>query len=110
MKTLITISLLLLGSLSFGQTQQFAQGLFVIEDQTALLDLEAQIRQNNLIEVARLDIPSQRFFFLTNGSSEITTEKIQQLFGSYASTISCIQIGVYGQDQVNRFPFTNCQE
>lgn len=91
------------------ETKLFAQGLFKIEDREILLNVENTIKSISGIEAVRLDIPTQRFFILT-GTAALSEEIVRSWFGTYAETLECIQIGVYGQDTMHPYPFTNCDD
>lgn len=97
------------GSFSQSDVKIFSQGLFSISDVEDVRSIESLLRTNPSIQVARLDHNTQRFFVLTNDSSPLTEDAVKSWFGTYASTVSCIQIGIHGQDEVKRYPFTECQ-
>ena len=97
------------------QTQQqpsetlFAQCMFDIQDETELNNLMAAMNQHPNAQMVRLDMYSQRAFVLTQGISTLSITDFKSWFGSYGATVSCVQIGVYGVDTMDPFPFTNCQ-
>ncbi len=86
----------------------FAQSLFQIENQEDMLRIEQLIRQHPNVKVARLDFPTQRAFILFHSETLISASEYRSWFQEYAETISCVQIGLHGVDQVNPFPFNNC--
>lgn len=91
------------------ETKLFVQGIFQIEDRESLSQVENSIRSVSNVETARLDIPTQRFFIIINGS-ELTEDVVKSWFGVYSETVGCIQIGIYGQDPIRPYPFTNCND
>lgn len=88
----------------------FAQCLFTIESQNEMLELEQEMRANPYISVVRLDWHTQRAFILTKNIDKLSEDNLSSWFGDYAATLSCIQIGTYGTDKINPYPFTNCKE
>ena len=104
---------------SFGQTESanqgytdtrlFAQCMFDISDQAEMEALQNEMYNNPYIEMVRLDAHTQRALIITANLEELTAEDFKSWFGSYSSTIYCVQIGVYGVDVMNAYPFTNCQ-
>lgn len=114
-KTLLLSGLvcLMFGSLnaqeeSLEVTTLFAQSLFNIENEEAMRSLELELRQHPNINVVRLDWNTQRAFILTQGIESLTIEDFKSWFGIYSSTVNCVQIGVYGIDAIDKYPFTNC--
>ena len=113
MKTINLFLFLLINFISLSQNKSeeitfFAQCKFEINDQKELKILEERIRQNPNVKVVRLDFVSQRSFILTKNISELTEVQFSSWFENYIDSISCIQIGVYGIDKINPYPFTNC--
>lgn len=111
MKTIITIlvSLLCFNSLSQDSSSQlFAQGLYNIDGEEQILDVQSAIRDLPSVQVARLDIPTKRFFIIIN-KDELTEAELASWFSTTKDIISCVQIGVYGKDTINSYPFKNCQ-
>jgi len=120
MKLILTISFMLALGVSFGQTQPtsttqqtnnqlFAQCLFDIPTQAELDQLTYNIYLNHPdVEMVRLDLNTQRALVLTTGSSPLTETDFISWFEQYAGTVSCVQVGVYGVDPMNQYPFTNC--
>jgi len=88
----------------------FAQGLFTIDSRETLLALESEIRQHPHVKVVRLDMETQRLFILTQNLSDLSNAELSSWFGSYSETVNCIQIGIHGVDQLNKYPFENCAD
>lgn len=116
MKLIITSFILLctFSQVGFSQTNQsqttlFAQCLFTINDATALEQLQQDIASNPNVKMVRLDMYSQRAFILTQNISSLNETELKSWFNQFESTVHCIQIGVYGIDQMWQYPFTNCQ-
>lgn len=115
----ILLGLLLTCSLSFASFGQqaseetdvrlFGQCLFSISSQAELDALTNDIYSNPNIEMVRLDLNTQRALVITANLTSLSESDFQSWFGAHSSTISCIQIGVYGVDVMQQYPFTNCQ-
>jgi len=86
----------------------FAQCMLNIEDETIFRSLEDELRANPYVQVVRLDWTSKRAFLLTKELTSFTVEEFQGWLGTNVSSASCFQVGLHGTDQVNPFPFTNC--
>lgn len=105
---------------SYGQSQQasttqqvparlFAQCLFDIPTQAELDQMTYNIYLNHPdVEMVRLDLNTQRAFVITTGSNPLTESDFISWFEQYSGTVSCVQVGVYGVDAMNPYPFTNC--
>lgn len=116
MKNLIIIVWLMIGSgfTSFAQEgvqaapKYFAQCMLSIEDETEFRTLEENLRANPNVSIVRLDWYSKRAFLLTKEINTFSESDFSAWLGEYADDASCIQVGVHGVDQVNPYPFTNC--
>lgn len=114
-KTLIFFCMLSFGFSSFGQQgsgtndyKLFAQATFVIPTEQDMLALEADIRQHPNVIMVRLDFNTQRVLLYTKDISSLSENDFRSWFGTYATTLQCVQIGVNGIDTMNHFPFQNC--
>ena len=98
---------------SFAQNQStakyFAQCHFVITDNNEMVAFNETMKLNTNIEMVRLDHNTQRALILTHGLSDFTEQDLISWFGIHGSTLTCVQIGVYGVDTIEPYPFTNCQ-
>ncbi len=114
MKIIIPILFILSFNTSFSQTQTnsvlFAQCYFDIQNEQTMLDLEASLRLHPNTNVVRLDYISQRAFIITQGLNSLSNDEFRVWFENFSSTVNCIQIGVYGIDEISPYPFTNCQD
>lgn len=111
MKWLFFLFILNFKIFGYSQTDKvslFAQCKFDIKDQKELKILENKIRQNPNVKVVRLDFVSQRSFILTQNLSELTEDQFVSWFENFSDSVKCIQIGVYGVDKINPYPFSNC--
>ncbi len=113
MKTfLVAAAMFLTYSFSFGQEQDqphyFAQCLLNIDNQQDFEALNLDLKSNPYVKVVRLDWNTKRLFLLTQDVAGLPLETFNSWLGTYVSTASCIQIGLHGTDQVNPFPFVNC--
>lgn len=114
MKTTTLLVLLLLFT-SYGNAQTenegvkyFAQCMVNITDLEMFRSIESNIRLNPNVEVVRLDWETKRAFVLTKNLSSFTDADFQAWFGGNTINISCIQTGVYGVDEIAKYPFANC--
>ncbi len=87
----------------------FTQCLFDIQDEQEMLQLEEQLRLIPETDMVRLDWHTQRALITTLWIDELSEDRVREWFGSYADGLSCLQVGIYGQDPVQPYPFTNCQ-
>ena len=117
MKLLLSLLILFSSFSVFGQQQNpptdtrlFAQCLFSISTQAELDALTYDLYATNPnIEMVRLDLNTQRALVITANIEELSEQEFTSWFSEHSSTVSCIQIGVYGIDTMNPYPFTNCQ-
>ncbi|MCJ8291239.1 MAG: hypothetical protein MJK07_15805 [Flavobacteriales bacterium] len=122
MKLILTISFMFAMGVSIGQTQQtpttqqsnaqlFAQCMFDIPNQAELDQLTFDIYTNHPdVEMVRLDLNTQRAFVVTTGSLPLSESDFISWFDQYSGTVNCVQVGVYGVDAMNPYPFTNCSQ
>lgn len=122
MKLILTISFMFAMGVSIGQTQQtpttqqsnaqlFAQCMFDIPNQAELDQLTFDIYSNHPdVEMVRLDLNTQRAFVVTTGSLPLSETDFISWFNQYSGTVNCVQVGVYGVDAMNPYPFTNCSQ
>ena len=119
MKLMAVTAFVLFASICYSQQQEqqtvapapsyFVQGLLEISTETQTVDLQTEMRNIQGLQVVRLDFHSKRFFILTDGLSGVDETQVETWFGDHADDLKCLQIGVYGVDAVNKFPFENCQ-
>lgn len=114
MKIILPFLFILSFTSSYSQNQTnsvlFAQCYFDIQDEQAMLDLETSLRLHPNTNVVRLDYISQRAFIITQGLNSLSKDEFKTWFENFSSTVNCIQIGVYGVDAIDPYPFTNCQD
>lgn len=79
-----------------------------VQNQEDMKILENQLKLNPNIKVVRLDYTNQRAFILTKNIESLNEIDFKLWFGHYSSFIRCVQIGVYGVDEIGVFPFENC--
>ncbi len=91
------------------ETHFFGQCLVNSLTNQEMIDLEINLRQNPFVQVARVDALSKRVFILTKDVTSFSAQDFQSWLGDFSSASTCSQIGLYGVDQINPFPFTNCQ-
>jgi hypothetical protein len=87
----------------------FAQCMVNSTDQNELVTLENQLRAIPYVNIVRVDIPTHRLFLITKDISAFTAVEFTSWMGAYASSFSCLQIGLQGVDPINPYPFTNCE-
>lgn len=86
----------------------FAQCLVNLDDETAFRQLEESIRQNPYASVVRLDWVTKRAFVITKDLTQFNEQDFLSWFGASAINVTCVQTGVYGVDEIAKYPFTNC--
>ncbi len=117
MKTLLILTSILL-SITFATAQNvateevtlFAQCMIELQDQNEMVALEAEMRQNPSIKVVRLDYYSQRAFILTKDIDQLSEQQFTSWFNASSDKVRCIQIGTYGIDAINPYPFPGCDK
>lgn len=114
MKKVLFSLFILTTSFSFGQESTnsvlFAQCYFNISDRAEMLSIEAEMKNHANAKMVRLDFETQRAFILTKNLNTLSKEEISSWFGEYGNSINCVQIGVYGVDPMEKYPFTNCED
>ena len=113
MKHILTIFALVLTSLVFAQQEDpvlFVQCVFTIQDESELRNVEAEIRQHPSVKIVRLDQNTQRAFILTKDIQQLSEQELRSWFSEYSESVKCIQIGVYGIDKIDQYPFENCEQ
>lgn len=122
MKLILTISFMFALGVSIGQTQPtstnqqtnarlFAQCMFDISTQAELDQLTFDIYSNHPdVEAVRLDLNTQRALVITTGDAPLSESDFVSWFNQYSGTVNCVQVGVYGVDAMNPYPFTNCSQ
>ena len=112
MKSIFSLIFVFSLSMTFAQSNSvlFAQCYFDIPNNVSMLEIEADLKLHPNINVVRLDFDSQRAFILTQGIESLTEEEFKAWFEIFSSTVSCIQIGVYGIDKIEPYPFMNCKD
>ena len=101
------------GNIAFSQSETqtvlFAQCHFSIDNQEDMLILQDNIRLNPNAGLVRLDFNTQRAFILTKGIESLTKDELTSWFENFSETLSCVQIGIKGIDQIAKYPFVNCE-
>ena len=112
MKTLLTSLFLIciVGTTSAQESPElFAQCLFTIESEEAMQQLELELKEIDFTSIVRLDWNTQRAFMLISNLDELSEEDFISWFGEYSETVTCVQIGVHGLEEIHSYPFTNCE-
>lgn len=86
----------------------FAQCMLNMDNEDEFRQLEAALRSNPYVSVARLDWFTKRAFLLTKDLESFTEEQFLSWLGDQALHAACVQVGLHGVDPVNPYPFTNC--
>ena len=47
---------------------------------------------------------------LTKETNELLEDELRSWFGEFSESVRCIQIGVYGVDKIDKYPFENCEQ
>jgi hypothetical protein len=118
MKLIVSLAMLLLIGTASAQSQSanqqtnvrlFAQCMFTISDQAEMEQLSNDLKNSPYTEMVRLDWHTQRALIITQGLNTLSIDDFKSWFAEYESTVHCVQIGVYGVDVMDPYPFTNCQ-
>jgi len=88
----------------------FGQGMIEVADVATAQALEAELRNHPNVKIVRIDYNSQRALVFTKDIQSLTEEQFASWFGSYSDKLRCIQVGTHGVDQMNAFPFENCEK
>lgn len=113
MKHLLTVLALTVMPFIYAQQEEttlFAQCVFQISDETELRTLESELREHPNVQIIRLDYHTQRAFVLTKDTEQLSEEEFRSWFGEYSTSVRCMQIGVYGVDEIDQYPFENCDQ
>jgi len=88
----------------------FAQGNFNTSSNNELNEINSLLASNQNIRIFRFDGQGGKFMILTQNINTFTMSDLTNWLGTFTSTVSCIQIGVNGVDNWERFPFENCND
>lgn len=88
----------------------FGQGMIEVADIASAQALEAELRNHPNVKIVRIDYNSQRALVFTKDIQSLTEEQFASWFGLYSDKLRCIQVGTHGVDQMNAFPFENCEK
>jgi hypothetical protein len=117
MKTLGLIFFLLLGATHLKAQSQpiqpitfFGQCMIEISTAEEMAQLQATMKENPYIKIVRLDYNTQRAFVLTQNLESLTEDNLVSWFNEYADKVRCVQVGLYGIDAMDPYPFKNCQK
>lgn len=72
-------------------------------------ELKARLNLYTELKTIRINVEEKRLFIITNPIETLTNSILTGWIGDFSNTISCIEIGVWGVDQVSTFPFANCE-
>lgn len=89
-------------------TTLFGQCMVEVQNQEEMKTLENQLKLNPYVKVVRLDYNTQRAFILTKNIESLSEVDFKSWFSQYSSNVRCVQIGVYGVDEIDVYPFENC--
>ena len=111
MKSFIFVLSTFLSLQIFSQTakQYFGQALIDLNDEKIISSIQTEIRKNPTVKVVRIDPLSRQVFLITNELNSWNENEFVSIFGENSSRLNCIYIGVYGKDQVKKYPFKDCE-
>lgn len=89
--------------------QYFGQAMIDTKDEKLINEIQSQIRKNPSIKVIRIDPLSRQIFLITNELTSWSESDFMSIFGENSTKLSCLFIGVYGKDQIRKFPFKDCE-
>ncbi len=72
-------------------------------------ELKARLSTHTELKTIRVNVEEKRLFIITNPIEIVTNSILLGWIGDFSNAISCIEIGVWGVDQVSTFPFSNCE-
>ncbi len=114
LKHLLTIVIVFAINIGHGQTnnypQFFGQCLININTIEEAQELTTILKENPYVDVVRVDLPTTRIFLTTKNLSAFSEINFSSWLGSFSTLASCFQVGLHGVDQVNSYPFTNCND
>jgi hypothetical protein len=116
MKKILLGLIILFGTLgakaqvSNNEVTLFAQCMIEISNESDMRTLEAEIRLNPYVKIARLDYNTQRAFILTKNIDQLSEVNFTSWFNQFSDNVRCIQIGTYGVDVVKPYPFEGCDK
>lgn len=90
------------------QTTFFAQCMIDLDSPQQAEELALNLRENPYVKIVRVDWPTKRVFLITENIVEFTIDSFISWLGEFSLLSSCIQVGLHGVDQVNPYPFVNC--
>lgn len=71
-------------------------------------ELKERLNLYTELKTIRINVEEKRLFIITNPIEIVNNSILLGWIGDFSDTISCIEIGVWGVDQVSTFPFANC--
>jgi hypothetical protein len=89
--------------------QYFGQAMIDTKDEKLLNEIQVRIRKNPSVKVVRIDPLSRQVFLITNELTSWSENDFMSIFGENSSKLNCLFIGVYGKDQIRKFPFKDCE-
>jgi len=89
--------------------QYFGQALIEIKDEKTISSIQLEARKKPNVKVVRIDPLNSQIFLITNQLTSWSENEFISIFGEYSSKLNCIFIGVYGSDQIKKYPFKDCE-
>ena len=111
MKFLGIVFFLSLSIQVFSQSGQqfFGQAMIDINDKNVITTLQDELRKNPKVKVVRIDALSRQIFLITNELDSWNSTDFISMFGENSSKLNCVYVGIYGKDQIKKFPFSDCE-
>ncbi len=94
---------------SQSRKQYFGQATIDLHDKNVVASLQDEIRKNPSVRVVRIDALSGQVFLITNELTSWNETDFISIFGENSSKLNCTYIGIYGKDQIKKFPFIDCE-
>lgn len=110
------LTLLIIFSIYIGYSQTsntpkfFGQCMIAVQTIEEAQELTNMLKENPYVDVVRVDWPTKRIFLTTKDISTFSESNFNSWLGEFSSLATCFQVGLHGVDQVNPYPFTNCND
>lgn len=72
-------------------------------------ELKTRLSLYTELKTIRINVEEKRLFIITNPIETLNNSILLGWIGDFSNAVSCIEIGVWGVDEVSTFPFSNCE-
>lgn len=95
--------------LSQSGKQYFGQAMIDLKQEKTISTIQLEVRKNPNVKVVRIDHLTGQILIITNNIDTWSENEFISIFGDYSSKLNCVFIGVYGVDQLKKYPFKDCE-